>query len=78
MLNNITGRPLWYKGWAFSVALASLYCLIKFCMVIATNLTIEATPVDYLLLAFIHLSILLKMYFFPEPNTEGQQEVTSD
>ncbi len=66
MLNKIQGRPLWYKVWAIVVGIIALYTLIVFVGALFSDSLTNITAIDYLLLAFVHLSILLEMYLFPE------------
>jgi hypothetical protein len=64
MLKKIKGRPLWYKIWAISVAIAAIYVLIGI-------FTEEGlSKFGYFLMFFTHASILLDLYFFPQCDSE--------
>lgn len=66
MLNKIQGRPSWYKIWAILVGITALYTLIIFVGALLKNSLVNITAIDYFLLCFVHLSLLLEMYLFPE------------
>lgn len=66
MLNKIQGRPLWYKIWAILVGVTALYTLIVFVGALLKDSLVNITAIDYFLLCFVHLSLLLEMYLFPE------------
>jgi|AntRauTorckE6833_2_1112554.scaffolds.fasta_scaffold05643_6 hypothetical protein len=73
MLNKIKGRPLWYKAWTITIAIAALYTLIIFVGVLLKE-SFEASGFDYLLLFYVNLSILLEIYFFPETKISRQNK----
>lgn len=70
MLHKLRGRPVWYKGWTIATALIAIYVAIKFLGILLIDSMEEATKVDFILAAYVQLSVLLDMYFFPEKNQE--------
>jgi uncharacterized membrane protein len=68
MLTKLNGRPLWYKAWAVSVAVAAVFMLFR--LFSSDGLG----RVDYAVMVFVHVSILLDFVLFPtqkDKKTEG-------
>ena len=66
MLNKLHGRPAWYKIWTVATALIAIYVIIKFFGIILVASMEEATKIDFILAAYVQLSVLLDMYIFPQ------------
>lgn len=66
MLNKIQGKPIWYKLWAISVALATIYYLIKFFF-------FEPDTSDRLIEVYALLSLLLDYLIYPKTGNTADQ-----
>jgi hypothetical protein len=64
MLQKIHGRPLWYKTWVIVTGFAALYTVSKFFGIIFTGAIEEVPTVDFILAAFVQLSLLIDTYLF--------------
>ena len=63
MLRKIKGKPFWYKLWAIIVALAAVFVLFKlFFSLIHIG---QFGSYDYVLMAFVHISLLLDYFLYP-------------
>ncbi len=72
MLNKIKHRPLWYKVWAIVTALAAFYILIRVIKywIGDGGISGKLTSSDFLIMIYVHISLLLDFYFFPEKKEE--------
>lgn len=58
MLNKIKNKPLAYQIWATTVAICSLYCLIK-------HFLYDLNATDHLIQVFVLVSILIDYLMYP-------------
>ena len=69
MLRKIKGKPFWYKLWAIIVALAAVFVLLKlFFSLIHIG---QFGSVDYVLMVFVHISLLLDNFLYPSDKNIG-------
>jgi hypothetical protein len=69
MLNKLSGKPLWYRIWAITVALAALYLLGR------VLLGPALVRFDYALMVYTHVSILLDYWLYPrEKRADARQD----
>ena len=65
MLRKLHGRPRWYQTWAVLVGLAAIYVLVR---VFAPG---GLGRLDYAIVVFVHVSLLLDYVVFPRAKGEG-------
>jgi hypothetical protein len=72
MLKKIKGKPSWYKLWALSTTFLAFLLMARIVLAWVSGISVSEmlTSYDYLMMAFVNLSILLDMYFFPEDEKE--------
>jgi len=70
MLRKIKGKPFWYKLWAIIVALAAVFVFLK--LFFSSLLHIgQFGSLDYVLMAFVHISLLLDYFLYPSDKKIG-------
>ena len=68
MLRKLRGRPAWYQVWALLVGLAAAYMLVRV-------FTVDGLGrVDYVLLVFVHASVLLDNALYPTGDGAGPNQ----
>jgi hypothetical protein len=71
MLNKLAGKPIWYRIWAITVALAAIYLVARLL------LEPPLSRFDYAMMFYTHVSILLDMWLYPRGKRAGAQEGAS-
>ena len=66
MFSKLHGQPVWYKVWTVATALIAIYVVIKFFGIIFVSSMEEATKIDFILAAYVQLSVLFDIYLYPQ------------